>query len=321
MSRKLKIWFIVAASLIVVGGIIFAGVMSVPKWDISKLSTKELITNTHTVTEAFTSISVNTNTAEVVFIPSSGDTCTVVCNEYEKELHSVTVTDGTLKIELQDSREWDEYIGINFSSSKITVKIPKGEYGVLTVKSSTGSVTVPQGFTFESIDITESTGKVDCRASSKDAVTIETSTGSINVDGISAGDIKLIASTGEITVTNVACERDVRLTVSTGKVTLANVTCQNFASDGSTGDASLKNIVALVTLTAERSTGDIELDGCDAKELFITTDTGDVEGTLLSDKVFIVQTDTGDIDVPKTTIGGRCEITTDTGDVEITIKK
>jgi hypothetical protein len=42
-------------------------------------------------------------------------------------------------------------------------------------------------------------------------------------------------------------------------------------------------------------------------------------GTLLSSKVFIIKTDTGDVDVPKSTVGGRCEITTSTGDVEISI--
>ena len=70
----------------------------------------------------------------------------------------------------------------------------------------------------------------------------------------------------------------------------------------------------------ERSTGDIELNGCDAGEIFIETDTGNVEGTLLSEKVFVVTTDTGDKRVPNTTSGGRCEITTDTGDIYITIE-
>ena len=45
-----------------------------------------------------------------------------------------------------------------------------------------------------------------------------------------------------------------------------------------------------------------------------------VGGTLLSDKVFITDTTTGDVDVPKTTTGGKCEITTTTGDIEIDIE-
>ncbi len=47
---------------------------------------------------------------------------------------------------------------------------------------------------------------------------------------------------------------------------------------------------------------------------------GDVKGTLLSEKAFFAESDTGDIDVPKTNVGGRCEITTDTGDIQIQIQ-
>ena len=65
----------------------------------------------------------------------------------------------------------------------------------------------------------------------------------------------------------------------------------------------------------ERSTGDVELNGCDASEIFIQTDTGDVEGTLLSDKIFITHTDTGRVKVPSTLLGGKCEIYTDTGNI------
>ena len=58
----------------------------------------------------------------------------------------------------------------------------------------------------------------------------------------------------------------------------------------------------------------------EARTISIKTDTGDVTGTLLSEKEFITDSDTGNIDVPKTTTGGKCEITTDTGDIKIDIK-
>ena len=320
MSRRLKIWLIAAASLMVVGGIVFAGVMTVFKWDFTRLSTKSLVTNTHTVTEAFTSISVNTDTAEVEFVPSNGDTCAVVCHEYEKELHSVKVADGTLKIELRDTRKWYDYIGINFGTSKITVQIPQGEYGALTVKTQTGSTTVPQDFRFESIKVTQSTGHIKCYASASGAVSLKTTTGHIRVRGITAGSMDISVSTGEIRVRSAAVDGDIKLKASTGDAELTDVTCKNMVSSGSTGDLSLENVVLSGSLRDKRSTGDVELDGFDAAELVITTDTGDVEGTLLSEKVFIVKTDTGDINVPKTVTGGRCEITTDTGDIEIRIK-
>ena len=41
---------------------------------------------------------------------------------------------------------------------------------------------------------------------------------------------------------------------------------------------------------------------------------------LFSDKIFFASTDTGSVNVPKTTTGGRCEITTDTGDIDIVVE-
>jgi len=77
--------------------------------------------------------------------------------------------------------------------------------------------------------------------------------------------------------------------------------------------------VAEQLLSIERSTGDVQFDGCDAGEIYVETDTGAVKGTLLSEKVFIVESDTGSIRVPKSVTGGKCEITTDTGDIKIDI--
>ena len=80
------------------------------------------------------------------------------------------------------------------------------------------------------------------------------------------------------------------------------------------------NLLAAERISIERDTGDILFDGCDANELFVKTSSGDVQGTFLSDKTFFVESNTGTMDVPKNTVGGKCEISTDTGDIKINIK-
>ena len=96
--------------------------------------------------------------------------------------------------------------------------------------------------------------------------------------------------------------------------------CKNLITRGNTGDVSLENVIATEMFSIERSTGDVRFTDCDAAEICVKTDTGDVTGSFLSDKIFITNTDTGSVNVPKTVIGGKCEITTDTGDIKITIK-
>lgn len=277
---KTKTWLIIAASLVLIGCILFGGVMQILKWDFTKLSTVKYETNRYELQETYKNISVVTDTADVVFVPSESQTTSVVCHEQMNRKHTVTVKDDTLAIELDDTRKWYEYIGIYFGSPKITVYIPKGEFGALSVKASTGDICV---------------------------------------ENIAAETLDLRVSTGRITITNVTCQEDVNIRVSTGKTILTDLQCKNLTSTGNTGSVVLKQVIATEKFSIKRSTGDIKLEGCDAAEIFLETDTGDIVGSLLTDKVFIAHADTGKVDVPKTVTGGSCQITTDTGDIKITI--
>ncbi len=319
MGRRTKTWLIAAASLVLIGCIILGGVMAMAKWDFTKLSTVRYETNDYTIQEDYINILIVTDTADIVFMPSENSESSVVCYEQKKVKHSVTVNDGTLVIEVVDTRRWYEHIGIFFGTPQITVSIPQGEYGTVTVKSSTGAVEIPQDFKFESIDISESTGVVTNHASASGDIKIKTSTGDIRVENVSANTLDLSVSTGNVAVSDVTCGDDVKISVSTGRTNIADTKCKSIISSGSTGDISLDNVIAAEKFSIKRSTGDVRFEECDAAEIFVKTDTGDVTGSLLSDKVFIAQTNTGRVDVPKSATGGQCEITTDTGDIKIVI--
>lgn len=280
MTKTTKRWLIIATFLLLIGCIIFGGVMTVYKWDFSKLSTNKYETNKYDIADNFKNISVNVKTADIVFVASEKAKTVVVCFEQDNANHEVSVDNDTLTIKLVDERKWYEYIGINFRTPKITVYLPQGEYGNLTVSASTGD---------------------------------------IDIKNLSAENINLTVTTGEIEAKSITCNGDFKTTVSTGEVELKDVSCKNLSSNGNTGDITLKDVIAEEKFAIERSTGDVKFERCDANEIFVKTDTGDVKGSLLSDKVFITQTDTGNIDVPKTITGGRCEITTDTGDIKITV--
>jgi len=321
MSKRTTVWFIVGGILILTGALIFAGVMSKLNWDFTKLSTTSYEINTYEIDAEYSNIKVKTDTAKIEFFPSEDGKTRVECRDQVNLKHIVDVKDGTLTVELKDTRLWYEHIGINFSSSYIKVYLPETEYGKLVIHSSTGNVDLPEGFIFESIDVSASTGDVVCRASAVEGIKIKTSTGYVNLKNVSASSLDLSVTTGNITVDNVKSESNIKVNVSTGEAMLRNVTCENLTSNGNTGDLDLMNVIANGKFSFERSTGDIKFDKCDASEIFIKTDTGDLTGSLLSEKVFIVSTDTGNIDVPKTVSGGRCEITTDTGDVKLSVKQ
>lgn len=320
MRKGMKIWLITATCIILVGSVVFVGVMTMLEWDFSKLSTVKYETNSYEINDKFSDISVISDTAKLNFALSDDGNCRVECYEETKAKHSVTVENGTLSIKLINEKHWYDYIGINFSSPKITVYLPQTEYNSLFIKESTGDVEIGEGLNFVSADISLSTGDLCFLAENCTEVKIKTSTGNIELKNLCAVNLDLTASTGSITIVDTDCQGKINTVVSTGKTTLNNTQCANLNSEGSTGNIWLNNVLVKEKLSVRRSTGEVKFYLCDAGEIFIETDTGDVEGTLLTEKVFITQTDTGNICVPKTLSGGKCEIITDTGDIKIDIK-
>ena len=319
MSRKTKIWLIVAASLIGLGCIILGGAMTVLNWDFTKLGTMKYETNSYSLEEAIIDINIATKTADVIIRPSGEEEISVVCYEQTRAKHTVSIKDGVLEIRMADERKWYDYIGINFGSPRITVSIPQGQYGALSVRGSTGKVNIPAEFGFASMDVSVSTGDVTCAASVTGEMKIKTSTGDISLQKLSANAMELTVSTGDITAQEITCTETAKLKISTGDVTLTDFRCQSLTTKGDTSDILLKDVVVEEMMSVDTDTGKVKFDYCDAGEMQIKTNTGSVTGSLLTPKIFFAETDTGRVDVPKTTTGGKCEITTDTGDIRITV--
>ena len=318
MSRSSKIWLITATALMLIGAIIFSGVMTMLNWDFKKLSTIKYETNEHEITDDYDSISISGSTVDIKILPSNNSSTKVICFEPEDDNYDVSVSGGTLSINANEIK-WYKHIGIDFNTPTVTVYVPKDKCPSLSIKLSTGKTDVSRELRFNSVSITASTGDVTLGASVDNSVTVKTSTGDILLSNMSASSINLSASTGRISLSSVNCSGNITTKVSTGKTNIANVKCANLISNGSTGDLNMTNVIASSSFNIKRSTGDVEFSACDAAEIKITTDTGRVKGSLLTSKVFYVRSDTGKTEYPHSTTGGLCEITTDTGNIKITV--
>ena len=317
MKNRTKLWIMIALALILIGCVLFGGVMMALNWDFSKLTTIKYETNEYNPDGQFDSVSIDTDTADILFVLA--DEPFISCYEEKNAKHSVSVKDGTLRIELEKTKKWYDYIGIGFKTPKITVYLPKTQLNTLKIKGHTGDVEIPKDFLFESMDIAITTGRVTNYASTSGDMRIKTSTGGISLENLSAGTMKISVTTGKIMAKSVDCAGEMNIQVDTGDVQLSDVRCKTLMSDGDTGDLHLKNVIAEEKYSLSRSTGDISFDGCDASEIFVETSTGSVKGSLLSEKIFLAESDTGRVEVPKSVTGGRCEITTDTGNIKITV--
>lgn len=243
MRTKTKVWLIVAASLMLIGCILFAGVMENLNWDFRKLATVKYETSIYKINEAFDSISIHTNTADVIFAISNDGKCSVKCTEQEGTSYSVSVKNGTLAVDFIDERTLADYInniGINLEAPQITVFLPGTNYNSLSICGDTGDVDVPKAFHFGNMDISLDTGDVTIGSTVSGLMKITTSTGDVTFDNCDAAEISVKTNTGDVTGT-----------LHTAKV---------FLVETSTGEVKVPRAQTGGKCEIKTDTGDIEIE-------------------------------------------------------------
>lgn len=259
MKKTNKIWLVLAIALIVGGGILFVGSIYSLDFDLTKLSTQTYETNVYEISDDFENITIDVSATEVVFAPSDDGTCKVTCIDEEKLKHTAIVGDGTLKISVTDTRKWYDHIGVFFERKELTVYLPKEEYKLLSVTTSTGNVEIPEQFVFENITITGSTADVKCAAQVVDSVQMKTSTGNITLSGVDCKKIMIKTSTGYVCFEG--CDADnISVKTSTGNVTGTLLSEKIFVTETSTGNVRVPKSTTGGTCEITTSTGNIEIE-------------------------------------------------------------
>lgn len=236
MRKATKLWLILAGVLIVGGCILFGSVMTMLNWDFTKLSTASYSTNSHTVEEAFSHISLKTTSANITFLPSEDSKTTVVCHEPDNQMHTVKLQDDTLLIQQVDTRQWYEYIGIYFEPIQITVYLPQTEYGSISLQNTTGEV---------------------------------------SLQNIRAAALDISSTTGDISLTDVVCTGDLSVQLTTGHIRLEDCDAATLALKTVTGSVS-GTLLTGKTFFAKTTTGHIDVPTTTGGCCRITTTTGSI---------------------------------------------
>ena len=278
--KKTVIAILIAVLVVAIGaGLCFAGLSTV-HFDIKKLDWTEYVTNTHEMSESFTRVEMDVDTADVNIQPAADGKCRVICVEQEKYPHTVTVENDALIVHAAKGKRWNFNIGVLVNSPSVTVYLPAAEYESLQVEADTGTVTLAPGLSFGTVDV-------------------DADTGAVNVDGVMVKRLKIDADTGQIV--------------------LANMTPETVELDANTGSIRVTDVVCSGDMRIEADTGSIRLEDVDAANLYLESDTGSISGTIRTDKIFVAKSSTGSVNVPEGTSGGRCEAHTDTGSIRLSI--
>ena len=257
MSKTVKAWLIAAAALVIVGSLLFFGVMMAYRWDFTRLNTVRHETKTYEISEAFSGVTVRAQTADILFSPSVDGACRVICSDRETVAYSVGVEDGTLTVSAEDGGKWIDRVGIDFCPSEITVYLPEAQYGSLVAQTTTGDIVVG--------DLTAET------------LELSVSTGSVTVSDVSCKNLLSTGSTGDVTLKNVIAAEKLSLERKTGDIRFDGSDAAEVLVKTTTGDVAGDLLSAKVFVT-ETSTGSVRVPQTTAGGTCrITTTTGDIE--------------------------------------------
>jgi DUF4097 and DUF4098 domain-containing protein YvlB len=304
MKRNKKMWIIIATICIVAGCVIACAAAASVGFRFTQFNTTKFEKTTYTITDSFENINVNAVESDIIFLPSDGDTCEVVCEENEKITHNVSVKNNTLEISRKDLRKWYEHIDVFFGISDFEMQIylPQGEYEKLHAVSVSGDIVVSDSFTFREAELETTSGNISFESGTGDAWYGKSVSGDISGKNLTGGNVDIKTTSGEIELE--ASAADSLHIVSTS------------------GDISLEDVVCETDLFIKSTSGEVSLESCDGGEMTIKTVSGDVEGSLRSVKNFITHTTSGDVYVPDSdSSASTCEITTTSGDIHITVDK
>lgn len=317
--KAAKNTLIVALAFIIIGLFISLGGLIAMDFKFTELNTADFVTNTYSVSEEFTNISVKSAECNVRLLFSDDDSCKVVCNERDNITHSVTVENGTLIIDRTDKRKWYEHIGIFFGKMEIIVYLPKTEYESLYVSTVSGDIEVSDDFTFAEADIHNTSGDVNFSAFVNKDLSVKTVSGKIKVNDIQCESVTLQSTSGDVDL-SVSVNEELYVKTVSGSIKLTDIQCKNVTAQSTSGGIIFSKVTASGNIHIESTSGKVELLTCDADSLWIKTVSGDVYGRLLTDKIFITNTVSGSIDVPRSTSGGKCEVNTTSGSIKFDIE-
>lgn len=260
MGKKTIASLVLGLSLMVLGGLIFTGVLAVNDWDFNKLSQHKYETETLEFTEDFENISINTSTDDIVFKKSEDEKCKVVFYQDQKIKHTAKISGKTLMIGKTDTRNWYDHIEFfSFDTTKITLYLPKEIYSSLDIKTDTGDIKIPDSFSFGGLKIKGSTSDVSLNSSVSGVAEITVSTGDISVADAKFNKLKISASTGDIKIMNSDAD-EMFIKTDTGDVEGRLLTSKIFITNSETGTINVPKTEKGGKCEVKTSTGDIKFE-------------------------------------------------------------
>ena len=235
------------------------------------------------------------------FRVSRDGSVSVVTRDAADVTHTVRVEGNTLTVTRPEPSVGQRLFHHDDDDPEVTIYLPAGNYGALTVSTTSGDIETAGQLGFASANLTTVSGDIDLNGSVGGKVVCNTTSGDVELRCPTAGDVEISTTSGDAELNDSYIQSLKVVSVS--------------------GDASLERVTAAGAVTIETTSGDVELERSDAASLTISTTSGEVEGSLLTSKNFAVSSSIGRVSAPAADpAGGPCTVTTTSGDIRLTVR-
>ena len=260
-----------------------------------------LVTKNYPVSGSFSSVSVTEYYADVQLRASRDGSVSVTTRDTQDVTHTVQVVNGTLTISRPEPNLGQRIFHDDDDDPTVIVYLPAGDYGSLTVNTTSGDVESSGQLNFATANLTTTSGDIEIAGSVTQSLVCNSTSGDVEVNSPAAGAVQISTNTGDAELTGVSA--------------------QSLSIHTNTGDADLERTVAAGAIEISTTTGDIELERSDSASLTLSTTSGDVEGSLLTGKTFSASSTSGRVSVPASTPGaGACNVSTTSGSIRLTVR-
>lgn len=260
-----------------------------------------MVTKNYSVSGSFSSISVTEYYADVELRVSRDGSTSVTTRDTEDVTHTVQVINGTLTVSRPEPSLGQRVFHDDDNEPKVILYLPAGDYGALTVNTTSGDVESSRQLNFATANLTTASGDIEIAGSVTQSLVFHSTSGDVDISSPAAGAVQVNTTSGDVELTGASIQSLSALTVS--------------------GDVDLERTTASGVIEINTTSGDIDLERSDAASLTLSTTSGDVEGSLLTGKTFSASSTSGRVSVPASTAGaGACNVSTTSGSIRLTVR-
>ena len=195
MKRFLSTLVVSALAVVAIGGL--NGLAAQAAWR----NTANMVTKNYPVSAGFTDISITEYYADVKLRTSRDGSISVTTRDAEDVTHTVQVVNGTLTISRPEPTMGERWFHDDDDDPTVTLYLPAGNYGSLTVNTTSGDVETAGQLNFSAANLTTVSGDVDLAGSVTGAVNCTTTSGDIELKGPTLGAVQTNTTSGDTEIT------------------------------------------------------------------------------------------------------------------------